>query len=86
VRGDHLAPGIVLDRREMDLARVAVDRIQRAVEIAIAPAMVVTAKADLVEIGVERAGRDLMQQRLLDMRAVAVDDNDIEPFAPVACA
>ena len=55
--------------------------VERAEEEAVAPAMAVAAIADLVEIGVERSGRDLVQQRLPDMGAVAFDQDDVVALA-----
>jgi hypothetical protein len=80
---DQLAAILVEQRRDPDLAPVAIDAVQRAEEEAIAPAMAMAAIADLVEIGVERSGRDLVQQRFPDMRAVALDQDDVVVFAAI---
>ena len=64
-------------------AALAVDACQRAEEEAIAPAVAVAAVADLVEIGVERSGRDLVQQRLPDVGAVALDEDDVVALATI---
>ena len=40
--------------------------------------MTVRPVSDLVEVGVERAGRDLVQQRLPDMGAVTVDEENVD--------
>ena len=44
--------------------------------------MAVAAIADLVEIGVERTGRHFVQQRLPDMGAVLLDQDDVVLLAP----
>ena len=64
----------------------AVDGGERAEEIAVAPAMAVVAIADFVEIGVERSGSDFVEQRLPDMGAVALDQDDVVMLAAVAGA
>ena len=60
--------------------------LERAEEEAVAPAMAVAAVADFVEIGVERTGRDFVQQRLPDMGAVLFDQDDVVPLAAEARA
>src|SRR6185437_5730557 len=75
---DQLGAVLVEQRRDDDLLGLAVDRLQRAEEEAVAPAVGVAAVADLVQIGVEGAGGDLVQQRLPDMGAVALDEDDVE--------
>ena len=83
---DHFLARIVEQRRGGDVPRGAVNAFERAVEEAIAPAHGMAAIADLVEIGVERSGGDLMQQRLPDMREVAIDQDDVVLFAAVFAA
>jgi hypothetical protein len=41
--------------------------------------------ADLIEIGIETAGSDFMQQRLPDVAGVAIDEDDVE-IAPAEMA
>ena len=82
VSGDQLAPILVLHRRKADGLGRAVDPVETALEEAIAPAIAVAAIADLVEIGVERASSDFMQQRLPDVAEVLVDQNDVVLLAP----
>jgi len=77
VPGDQLAAVLVQHRRDHDLARRRIDALQRAEEEAIAPAMAMAAIADLIQIGVERTRCDLVEQRLPDMRAVPVDQDDV---------
>jgi hypothetical protein len=74
---DDLLP-VLNDRRDDDLARSPVDRFERAVEIAVAPAVCMTTVADLVEVGIERTRRDLVEQRLPDVRLRLVDEDDVE--------
>jgi hypothetical protein len=57
-----------LYRFAVDRARFAIDAFEGAVEEPVAPAMAVAGVDDFVEIGVQRTGRDLVQQRLPDMR------------------
>src|ERR1700686_2477117 len=45
--------------------------------------MTVAAIADFIKIGVQRAGRHLVQQRLPDVRQVAFDQQDVVPIASV---
>ena len=78
VAADQLGAVLVEDRRDDDLPRLSVYRLQRSVEEAVAPAIGVAAIADLVHIGVERAGRHLVQQRLPDVGAVALHQDDVE--------
>ena len=85
-RRDELGAVVVEQRREDHFARLAVDSFEGAVEEAIAPAMAVAAIADFVEVGVERPGGDLVQQRLPDVGAVALDQDDVVPLATVARA
>ena len=55
-----------------------IDAFQRAIEEAVAPAMAMAAITDFVQIGVERARRHFVQQRLPHMRLMRLDKNDIE--------
>ena len=73
---DNLA-AVLDDRGDDDLAAGAVDRLERPVEEAVIPALGVTAVADLVEVGVERPGRDLVEERLPDVRLLPVDQDDV---------
>ena len=78
---DDFAAIVIEDRRDDDLLRRAVDAFQRAIEIAIAPAIGMAAIADFIEIGIERAGGDFVEQRLPDMGGVAIDEDDVEIIA-----
>jgi len=86
MRGDDFAPPIVRDRGEPDAAPVPVDAGQRSIEVAISPAVAVAAIAHFVEVRIQRSGGDLVQQRLPDMRAVAVDKDDVVMLAPIVRA
>ncbi len=86
MRAADVAALLVLERRDLDLARLRVDGAHHAVEVAIAPAEAVGAIADLVDIGIERACRHFVQQRLPDMGLVAVHQDDIMAPAPEALA
>ena len=83
VRSDQLGAVVVEQRRDLDFTPVAIDAGEGATEEAIAPAMAVAAIADLVEIGVQRSGSDLVQQRLPDVGAVAFDQDDVVALAAI---
>src|ERR1700761_5347113 len=68
-------------RRQADLPLGAVYAFQRALEEAIAPAMAMAAVADLVEVRIQRAGGDLMEQRLPDVGRVPLHQDDVVVFA-----
>jgi len=81
VPADQLAAVLVEHRRQHHPPRSAVDAFESAAEVAVAPAVAVTAVADLVEVGVERAGGDFVQQRLPDVGAVLLDQDDVVALA-----
>ncbi len=86
VAAHQLAAILITDRRDHDLAIVTVDPFQRAEEEAVAPAIAMAAIADFIEIGVQGAGGHLMQQRLPDVGAVLLDQDDVEMLAPIGRA
>lgn len=61
----------IQQRRDDALAVLPVNALQGALEVAITPAVGTGAMANLVEVGAERSGGHLVQERLPDMRAVA---------------
>jgi hypothetical protein len=77
-----LAPVLVLDRRDQQMPRIPVNAVHRAIEKPIAPGMTVAAIAHLVQIGVQRTGGHLVQQRLPDMGAVLFDQDDVNFSRP----
>ena len=76
----------VQEGRDDDLAVGAVDALQGALEVAIAPAVGVGAVTDLIEVGVQRAGGDFVEQGLPDMGPVALKQDDVELLAAIARA
>jgi len=58
-------------------------RSARPVEEAIMPAVAMGPIAHLVEVRIERAGRNFMQQRFPDVRMVLVDQDYVAPAAEV---
>jgi hypothetical protein len=68
VPADDFAAVFIGDRGDDDFLGGAVDGFQRAIEIAIAPAIGVAAIADFIEVGIERASGDFVEQRLPDVR------------------
>jgi len=83
VAADQLAAILIEQWRDNDLALVTVDAFECSKKEAIAPAVAVAAIADLVEIGVERSGRDFVEQGFPDMRAVAFHEDDVVPLPPI---
>jgi hypothetical protein len=77
-----LAPILVADRRDQQLAILPVDPRHGAIEEAIAPGIAMAAVTHLVQIGVQRARRHFVQQGLPDMGAILLDQDDVEFFAP----
>ena len=71
-RDDHLAVG-------------AVYALEGALEVAIAPAVGMGAVTDLIEVCIQRAGGDFVEQGLPDMRPVALKQDDVELLAAIAC-
>jgi hypothetical protein len=61
VPSDQFAAVLVKQWRDSYLPTLAIDAFQSAVKEAISPAVAVTAIADLVEVGVERTSRHLVE-------------------------
>ena len=85
--GQQLGPVIVVHWRNRNLAALPVDVLQSAEEESKPRSMTVRPVPDFVEIGIERAGRDFMQQRLPDVGAMTVDEEDVDVgVAPVSAS
>jgi len=86
-RRDHLHAALVADRADPDLAPRAVEPLERALrEREVMPARL-REVVELVLVDVHAARRHLVQQRLPDVRAAAVDERDRgAPHAPEAAA
>ena len=83
--GQQLGPLIVVHWRNRNLAALPVDVLRGAEEESKPRSMTVRPVPDFVEIGIERAGRDFMQQRLPDVGAMTVDEEDVDVgVAPVS--
>ena len=76
--GEQLGPVLVVHGRDHNLAGLPVDVLQGAEKEPEAPAMTVRPVPDFVEIGVEGAGRHFVQQRLPDVGAIAVDEENVD--------
>ena len=74
--GDDLAAAIVMDRRKLDLPVRAVEPLHPSQpELKVVPARLKQI-VQLVVVEVHAAGRDLVQQRLPQVRARLVDQRD----------
>lgn len=79
---NELGPIFIDQWRQENLACVMIDALESAVEKAIAPTVTMAAITNFIEICVQRPCRNFMEQRLPNMCAVLLDEDDVVPLAP----
>ena len=75
--GYDLLTIFVKNRRYDHLSVSPINRLQTAIKEPIAPTVPVASIPDLIHIGIQRSGRDLVQQGFPNMGLVALDQDDV---------